>query len=163
MPADVRPDVRSFFERYQQASDTLDTGALGESFQEVFLSLDPGAAQSVSREALLAALPARGQLFGSIGATGADLATITESPLDEQHTLVTTTWTVRFAAAEEGRAGQGDRGAVGAGARAAAEPLTLHSTFLLRREPGGPWRIAVYLNHQDVVAMIRARAPAAAR
>jgi hypothetical protein len=153
MPAavqpDVRPDVRSFFERYQQATDSLDSAGLAESFQDFFLNLDPGSATPVSRDALIKALPGRGQLFAAIGATGADLATIAESPLDDQHTLVKTTWTVRFGAA--------------AGPDAAAqapEPLTLLSTFLLRRDPGGPWRIVVYLNHQDIVGMIRDRVAA---
>jgi hypothetical protein len=143
MPAAVRPDVRSFFERFQQASDSLDTEVLEEVFHDFFLSLDPGSAHSVSRDALLAALPARGQLFASIGASGADLATIAESPLDDQHTLVSTTWAVRF------ESGEGER---------RPEPLTLLSTFLLRRDAGGQWRIVVYLNHQDIVGMIRDRA-----
>lgn len=143
MPAAVRPDVRSFFERFQQASDSLDTEVLEEVFHDFFLSLDPGSAHSVSRDALLAALPARGQLFASIGVSGADLATIAESPLDDQHTLVSTTWAVRF------ESGEGER---------RPEPLTLLSTFLLRRDAGGQWRIVVYLNHQDIVGMIRDRA-----
>jgi hypothetical protein len=146
MPAAVRPDVRSFFERFQQASDSLDTEVLEEAFHDFFLSLDPGAAHSVSRDALLAALPARGQLFASIGASGADLVTIAESPLDDRHTLVSTTWAVRFEASDESRPG------------ARPEPLTLLSTFLLRRDAGGQWRIVVYLNHQDIVGMIRDRA-----
>jgi hypothetical protein len=160
MPAavqsEVRPDVRSFFERYQQATDSLDSAAVAESFQDFFLNLDPGSATPVSRDALIKALPGRGQLFASIGATGADLATIAESPLDEQHTLVTTTWTVRFGAA----AGPGAPSGSGAAVQA-ARPLTLRSTFLLRREAGGPWRIVVYLNHQDIVGMIRDRAAGA--
>jgi hypothetical protein len=153
MPTAVRPDVRSFFDRYQQATDSLDSEVLAESFQEFFLNLDPGSATPVSRDALIRALPGRGQLFASIGASGADLATIAESPLDDQHTLVTTSWIVRFGDREEGEEQ--------AGAEAQpVEPLTLHSTFLLRRDPGGPWRIVVYLNHQDIVKMIRARAAA---
>jgi hypothetical protein len=147
MPAAVRPDVRSFFERFQQASDSLDTEVLEEVFHDFFLSLDPGSAHSVSRDALLAALPARGQLFASIGASGADLATIAESPLDDRHTLVSTTWAVRFESSGES----------GPGARR-PEPLTLLSTFLLRRDAGGQWRIVVYLNHQDIAGMIRDRA-----
>jgi hypothetical protein len=146
MPA-VRPDVRSFFERYQRATDSLDTDGLQEVFHDFFLSLDPGSAYSVSRDALLKALPARGQLFASIGASGADLATIAESPLDDRHTLVSTTWAVRFSAG-------GEPGP----AEPRAEPLTLLSTFLLRRDADGQWRIVMYLNHQDIVGMIRDRA-----
>ena len=39
--------------------------------------------------------------------------------------------------------------------------LTLTSTFLLRRNSRGSWRIVVYLNHQDIVDLIGTRsAPA---
>jgi hypothetical protein len=44
MPAAVRPDIRSFFERFQQASDSLDTDAFEEVFHDFFLSLGPGSA-----------------------------------------------------------------------------------------------------------------------
>ncbi len=79
-------------------------------------------------------------MFASIGARGMALTDATETPLDDLHTLVRTTWTVEF---EDPRA---DR------------PLTMSSSFLLRQEPDG-WRIAVYLNHQDVAAVIAADRP----
>ena len=70
----VRPDVRAFFQRYDRASDDLDTEALASSFGEVFLSLDANSALALSPQALLAALPRRKQLFEAIGSDGLELA-----------------------------------------------------------------------------------------
>jgi len=54
------------------------------------------------------------------------------------HTLAHTTWRVRF-----GPDAPADR------------TLTLSADYLLRQEDGR-WRIVAYLNHQDIVAVIRA-------
>jgi hypothetical protein len=71
--ASVRPDVRAFFEEFEQAANALDTTTLAELFGEQFLSLDPARAACVPKDAFLRALPARERLFGSIGATGSHL------------------------------------------------------------------------------------------
>jgi hypothetical protein len=136
MPSSPRPDIQAFFATFGQAGDTLDTQALTACFHDVFLNLDPASAASVSREALLAALPMRAKYFGSLGVDGMDLATVAETPLDAIHTLARTTWSVRFSPG------------------VTATPLTVSSTFLLRHGDDG-WRIVAYLNHQDVTAAIR--------
>jgi hypothetical protein len=131
--------IQTFFRRFEKASNDLDRETLGELFCDVFLSLDPSSAAPVPRDVLLAALPARGKLFESIGVEGADLLDLVETPLDEQHILVETTWRTRFRESIQSH-----------------DPLILRSTFLLRRE-GADWRVAVYLNHQDIMAIIRER------
>jgi uncharacterized protein DUF4440 len=130
----VRPDVRAFFERYQSAGDSLDSAALADCFTDVILNLDPSSAAAVPRQAIVAALPRRRQLFDSIGCTGSELREIEETPLDDMHTLVATSWAMRRVEP--------------------AAPLTLRSTFLLRREDG-TWRIALYLNHQDIASLVK--------
>lgn len=70
-----------------------------------------------------------------------DLADISEMPLDDLHTLVRTSWNLRMRD-EPPRA-----------------PVCLRSTFLLRRERR-EWRIALYLNHQDMNELFRDLAPA---
>jgi hypothetical protein len=127
----VRPDVRAFFQRYDRASDDFDGEALASSFCDVFLSLDASAAVALSPQALLAALPRRRQLFQAIGSDGLELADISEMPLDDLHTLVRTSWNLRMR--EEPPSG----------------PVCLRSTFILRKDDGA-WRIALYLNHQDM-------------
>lgn len=139
MSPSLNSEVRSFFARFEQASNDGDSEALGALFCDVFMNLDPNSAVPVPRDALVATLPAREKLFGSIGVQGADLEKVAETPLDEDHVLVETTWRTRFAETVP-----------------AQDPLTLHSTFLLHREDGR-WRIAVYLNHQDIMAVIRER------
>jgi ketosteroid isomerase-like protein len=140
--ASVRDDIREFIIRFQTASARGDAALVEQSFPETFVSLDPSTFAVVPREALLAALPGRRERFSQIGAVGATLTAIVEVPLDDRHTLVRTTWETRFA--EHG-----------------AQPLVLRSTYLIRREADG-WRIVVYLNHQNVAALIAARAEAAA-
>lgn len=132
----ARSDVQEFFDRFDRAGDILDTATLATCFNDVFLNLDPVSATPVSREALLNALPMREKLFGSLGVDGLDLRTVTDTPLDAIHTLVRTTWSVRFTPG------------------VTAAPATLSSTFLLRHGDDG-WRIVVYLSHQDVTAAIR--------
>jgi hypothetical protein len=137
----ARPDVRAFFQRFDRASHDFDTEALTSAFCEVFLTLDASSAAALSPQALLAALPRRQQLFEAIGSDGLELADISELPLDDLHTLVRTSWNLRMH-------NKPPRG-----------PICLRSTFLLRKD-GGAWRIALYLNHQDMNELFSQLAPA---
>jgi Domain of unknown function (DUF4440) len=140
----VRPDVRAFFQRYDRASHEFDSEALASSFGEVFLSMEASSALALSRQALLAALPRRKQLFEAIGSDGLELADISEMPLDDLHTLVRTSWNLRMHH-------EPPRG-----------PICLRSTFILRKDDGA-WRIALYLNYQDMNELFTELAPAHAR
>ena len=137
----VRPDVREFFQRYQRAGERLDGEALQGMFSTVFLSLDPRSAAAVSPHALLAVLPRRKQLFQAIGGDGLELADISETPLDDLHTLVRTSWRLLM------------------NYQAPRDPIFLLSTFILRMEEGA-WRIVLYLNHQDLAKLFGELAPA---
>jgi hypothetical protein len=139
MQSEVRPSVEAFFADYQRASNALDLDAIGGLFHDVFLNLDPNGVTPIPKDRFLQALPMREKMFGSIGAAGFDLANLTERPLDDLHTLVETSWTIRY-----------EPDAV------STAPLNLYSAFLLRLD-GEQWRIVLYLNHQDVAALIRAR------
>lgn len=143
MMTGARPDVRAFFERYDRAAHDLDSEALASSFCDVLLSMDAKSAVALSPPALLAALPRRKQLFAAIGSDGLELADISEMPLDDLHTLVRTSWNLRMHA-------EPPRG-----------PVCLRSTFILRKDDGA-WRIALYLNHQDMNELFTELAPAQA-
>ena len=136
----VRPDVRAFFRRYERAAEDLDSEALTSLFCAVLLSLDASSATTLSPQALLAALPRRKQLFEAIGSDGMELADISELPLDDLHTLVRTSWNLRMR-------NQPPR-----------DPVCLRSTFILRKDDGA-WRIALYLNHQDMNKLFHQLAP----
>jgi hypothetical protein len=132
----VSADVREFFAAFSAASDRDPAGPAG-LFGEQFLSLDPNSMTVVNREQLAELLPMRARMFAFIGAHGTELSELSECPVDAQHTLVRTAWAVRFD-------------------DPATESLTLRSSFLLHRAPEG-WRVAVYLNHSDLGALIRER------
>jgi ketosteroid isomerase-like protein len=134
MSSTVRPDVRAFFVRYARAGRDLDLDTLSSSFAENFLSLDPNSAVALTPQALIAVLPRRKALFESVGSDGLELNELTETPLDDVHTLVRALWTLRM---REPR----------------SESVSVRSTFVLRRE-GGAWRIVVYLNHEDVAELL---------
>lgn len=121
---DTERSVRAFFEAMAEG----EVAAGADLFHDPFLSLDPTAVLVVGREQLRAALPAREKLFASVGARRSELQDLHTTVLDDLHVLARTVWTMAT-----------DKG----------EPLTLESTYLLRRE-GTSWSAVVYLNHHDV-------------
>ncbi|MBV9417086.1 MAG: DUF4440 domain-containing protein [Solirubrobacterales bacterium] len=131
MRSTVRPDVRDFFECYERAAREPNPEALTSAFAPNFLSLDSRSATTLTPQTLLAALPRRRKLFESIGSDGLQLDEIEETPLDDYHTLVRTSWRVCVRDAPS------------------KPPMILRSTFVLRNQ-GGAWRIVLYLNHQDM-------------
>ncbi|MGB8381550.1 MAG: hypothetical protein WCG47_09910 [Dermatophilaceae bacterium] len=133
----MRQDIRAFLDAFERASDPVDPDALRPLFAETFMNLAPGAASALDREAFLGALGARRVMFDAIDATSMELADAWETPLDDAHSWLETRWTVNFSE------------------RAPADrQLTLASAFLLQRHEGA-WRVTVYLNHQDLPAVIR--------
>jgi hypothetical protein len=131
--------VREFFDRFQAASEGLDTQALGELFDETFLAADPAGARPVPRDRFLQALPRRAELFAAAGITRVVLDGVAHEALDGTYVLARTGWRAERA----GAAGQ------------AAAPLRLDSSFLLRRD-GDRLRVVLYLNHQDLQTALSA-------
>lgn len=84
---------------------------------------------------LKAALPKRKALFKSIESKSTTLLSFEEHELDQLHVLVLTKWRWDF----------GDKGDV-----------ALPATFILRRNAGA-WSIVFYLNHHDIIAVLRER------
>ena len=142
MPLTARPDVLEFFDRYRRGADTSDQEVLRDCFAETFLHLDPRSCAPVPREGLIRGLNGRAQRFGSIGVEALELTELSETPLDDLHTLVATTWTARFSPGADD-----------------AEPLVLPSQFLLRRSVES-WQIVVYLNSTDLAAVFAERTDA---
>lgn len=135
-PDATRTDLRTFFEGFNSGDDT-NVSASADLFYEHFLSLDPNTVTPVTRERLRSVLPMRAKMFASIGASGSRLRDHEARHLDDQHVVVDTTWDVAFK--DE-----------------AAQPLALHSTYLLRLVDG-QWQVVVYINHQDIGSVIAER------
>jgi hypothetical protein len=127
----VRDDVAEFFDRFATAND-------GAGFYPTLLTLDPVSVTPVTREQVVASLPKRKEFFAGLGISGMTLDSLDESPVDEQHTLVRSTW--RLERTESSTVPEG---------------TTFASTYLLRKVDGG-WQIVVYLNHQDLRALVSA-------
>jgi hypothetical protein len=85
--------------------------------------------QPVPRQAFLAALPRRAELFGAAGITRVVLVDLHHHALDDTYVLARTDW-------------RGER-------TGASTPVQLSSTFILRRD-ADRLRVVVYLNHQDL-------------
>jgi hypothetical protein len=124
---DLDADIRRLFGRFN-----TDEGA--DLFHDTFLSLDPTSVHVLGREQLRAALPRRRQLFDSVGAGDPELVELDVDRLDSRHALARSTWHAPL---------PDDR-----------DPLVLAATYLLREE-AGEWRVVLYLNHQDVVELLR--------
>ncbi|GIH20847.1 hypothetical protein [Rugosimonospora africana] len=127
----LSPDVDAFFAEYAARGANPDADS-GEHFAEEFLTLDPNQARVLARGTLVAALPARRQLFAKAGIGPLQLADASQLDLDARHVLVRAAWTAE---------------------RTGAQRLRIESTFLLRRDEGR-LRIVVYLNHHDMVALL---------
>jgi hypothetical protein len=67
------------------------------------------------------------------------LTKITETPLDDHYILVDTEWETEPATSQ-------------------TEPLTLSSAYILRRTDDQTLQVVFYLNHQDIMEVIRERA-----
>jgi hypothetical protein len=127
----VRDDVAEFFDRFATASD-------GAGFHSTLLTLDPVSVTPVTREQVVASLPKRKEFFAGLGITGMTLDSLDESPVDEQHTLVRSTWRLERTPSSS-----------------IPEGTIFTSTYLLRKVDG-EWQIVVYLNHQDLRTLVSA-------
>jgi len=131
--SDTERGVRRFFET--MAAEDGEAGA--DLFHDPFLSLDPNSVTVVARQQLRAALPARAKMFASSGRRRAELQEIRTTELDDIYVLAQAVWTM-------------------SAVESTAEPITLESTYLLRRE-GDSWSAVVYLNHHDVRELLAPR------
>jgi hypothetical protein len=129
----VDAEMKALFASFEQASKSEEWHRFERLFLPTFLSLDPGSATPIERDALIAFLPHRRGVFARAGASGTTLATLEVVPLDAIHVLARTTWDVDYDDPHD--------------------PVTLRSSFLVRRTEDG-WRIAVYLNHESLLELL---------
>jgi hypothetical protein len=129
----VDAEIAALFAAFEGASESEEWHRFERLFLPTFLSLDPGTAAPVERDALIAFLPHRRGVFARAGASGTKLATLEVVPLDGIHVLARTTWDVVYDDPHF--------------------PVTLRSSFLVRHTEDG-WRIAVYLNHESLLELL---------
>ena len=129
----LEPAISSFLDDFDERGADPHGGSEG-LFAPAFLALDPTYAVSLTPEQLAATLPARRAMFESAGVGEVRRQDAHQLRLDDHHVLVAGNWT----AEREGSAS-----------------LRLSSTLLLRSLPDG-YRVLVYLNHQDITALLAA-------
>jgi hypothetical protein len=127
----LEPAINSFLDEFDERGADPNGGSEG-LFAPTFLALDPTYAVSLTPEQLAATLPGRRAMFGSAGVGEVRRREACQLRLDDQHVLVAGDWTAE---------------------REGTTSLQLSSTLLLRSEPDG-YRILVYLNHQDITALL---------
>jgi hypothetical protein len=130
--------LRSFFESLTTMSATSDIEGLAAMYAPTVMIAGPGGAQVVTSADLLRAIPKRKQLFESAGHRSTALVGFEETGLSDRYALVRTEWKWLFETA------------------AGATDVTLPSTFIVDTSGDAP-HIVVYVSHQDIVAVLRAR------
>lgn len=95
-----------------------------ESFADVFLAGDKDGIRPVPREAFLASLPRRQEMFARAGVGEPLLDRLDFDELDEHYVLARTEWV--------------------------AHPRRLVSSYLLHRTDNQSFQVVVYLNHQGL-------------
>jgi len=137
----LSPRVAAFlreFDAVAAGGATSPDGAerLADLFLSTFLNVSLAGASPVGTDLLVRSLPARERLFADAGVTGLTLESATETPLDDSHVTLRTTWRLVHPSATE-------------------TTPRVESTFMLVDE-GGALRIAAYINLTDLPALLRA-------
>ena len=128
-----------FFESFQRDSNRDDIPSMVSHFAETFLAAGPQGAQCVRSTDFAAMLPKRKQLFARLGCRPATFVSLQQTPLDARYVTAKTTWRLDF-----------DRGNAG------IEEVLVDSTYLLDTG-ASPFKIVLYLSHQDIMQVLRER------
>lgn len=131
--------VEVFFREFETYSNAGDAGLSVSQFADPFLSADPAGARMVPAAALAMAIPKRKQLFDSIGSRSTTLVSLEQTRLDDHYVLAKTVWRMHFEPA--GRA---------------PVDVTVPSTYVVRTSDAA-LKIVFYLNHADIMAVLRDR------
>ncbi len=132
-------EVEDFLKRFEINANVGSADEIVEQFADVFMAADPSGARAVPSSKLLTAIPQRKKLFESAGGGATGLVSVEQTRLDDRYILLKTAWLMKF-----------DRG------NGPSDNLILRSTFVLYRSNDG-LKIVFYLNHEDLVSLLRER------
>jgi hypothetical protein len=133
----VTVQLRPFFEAFQARNAAGDIDAVAQMYAPTIMVAGPSGASAVSAVALIGAIRQRKQLFDSLGCPPAALAGVSGMKLDERYALARTEW--RFFLPPD------------------REAVTLSSTFIIDGIGTADPRIVLYMNHRDLMAVLRDR------
>jgi hypothetical protein len=133
----IRGQVREFFQAFEANTSSSDPAAMGAAYADVFMAAGPQGAQIIRTAEFVAALPRRKQLFDELGCGTAQLISLEQTPLGSRYVMASTRWSLPV-----------DR------PQGAPEQIEFESSFILDTG-ANPFRIVLYLPHQDLLAMVK--------
>src|SRR5689334_19511665 len=131
--------IKVFFERVEQASDTLDLDLIDAQYADQFIFADPHGTRVVEKQKFLAFLPQRQEFFKSIGHQSTQVLSYEEVPIDEQYTMVKAHFLMKFQ--------QPSKDAV---------EINLNSTYILFMKGEAP-KIVMHIEPEDAKEAMQAR------
>jgi hypothetical protein len=153
--------IAEFLSAFERTENPHQIAQLASCFADPFLAASPGGAVVVSAADFALALPRRRKIFDELGCRSTRLASIVETKLDDRYVLVETKWLMVFARGEgqtrdilvgstfildtmNSDTGNGDTGNGDTG-----------NSDTLKGDTIGGLKVIFYLNHQDVIAILR--------
>jgi hypothetical protein len=133
----VNTTVEDFIRQYASLADQGSVPELAACFADTFIAGGPQGAKAVRAADFALALPKRYQLFAQMGCRRTELLSTEEIRLDARYVSVRTRWRMTFE-------------------RAGADPLPIEveSTYLINAG-AEPFRILVYLAHDDIMENLK--------
>ena len=131
--------METFFENFENNSNSSETGAVISQFAEMFLFAGPQGARAIAADAFALALPRRKKQFEEMGRRSTDLISLRETTLGNHYVMAETEWQMTFA--------QGEK---------SPEEIRVASTFIVYTGDEQP-KIVFYLPQHDVMALLRDR------
>jgi hypothetical protein len=134
--------IEVFFRRFETNNSKSDFSEAVSQFADTFMAAGPQGAQCVRAGDFALALPKRKQLFESYGCQPMQLVSVDTHALGDRYAMAHTRWKMNFANSD-------------------SEAMIVESTFVVDTAEQ-PFRIVLYLAHQDILAMLKERASAKA-
>jgi hypothetical protein len=137
MSDDTAQRVQSFFETFAAKNAGGDVDGLLRLFAPTVMIAGPNGTNVLPSNAMAAAIRSRKQRLDSLGVPSATIAGCEATALGARYTLARTEWLFDLS-------------------RLHTDSVTLSSTFLLEHADADA-RIILYLNHHDIMAVLRER------
>lgn len=131
--------IKVFFEGVERASNTLNLDLIDKQFADQFIFADPNGTRVLDKQKFLAALPRRREIFKSIGHRSTKVASLEETPIDGQYTMVKAHFLMQFQ-------------------KASGEIVETEvaSTYILLMKGDSP-KIVMHIEHEDLKEAMQRR------
>ena len=130
--------IKAFFEDFDRANNTFDPNLLASHLSDPILAADPnGGTLALKKDDFLAGIAERHAYLHALGFQGVKTVPLTETPLGQHYTMVTTHGTMRLE-------------------KIPGQPLDLihDSAYILFINDGSP-KIVFTLSHEDPMKMMQ--------